>query len=279
MTNTHTHKHYDLARRAHCGTSFSPEKRAESYCASFDNAIAELHKLGVAQHKIDKYEALVVAHLQSKSRCLSTMIAGGSNFPVRRAEKANRVERARSLELTEYFNKIVNEAKKEAYYTKHPEERPILSSDENAIERLQAKLEAAKRYHAQLKEVKALIKKGVSNAEACTSVGLENPVHWHSFNIQYANKAVKELEVKIANLTAVKAKPSTESTINGVRVVENNEAMRLQVFFEGKPAADIIKLMKSHAFKWAPSVGAWQRQLTNNAKHAFNAFILPELKG
>ena len=67
--------------------------------------------------------------------------------------------------------------------------------------------------------------------------------------------------------------------INGVRCLENTEAMRLQLFFEGKPAREIITLLKSHAFKWSPSNMAWQRQLTNNAIYAFNHWILPVLKG
>jgi hypothetical protein len=55
--------------------------------------------------------------------------------------------------------------------------------------------------------------------------------------------------------------------------------MRLQLFFDGKPAQEIIKLLKSNAFKWAPSNMAWQRQLTNNAVYSFNQYVLPALKG
>ena len=45
MTNYKTHKHYELAYRAHSGTSFSPDKRAEAYCNDFDNQIKELEAL------------------------------------------------------------------------------------------------------------------------------------------------------------------------------------------------------------------------------------------
>lgn len=276
---TSTHKHYETAKRAHYNTSFRPEQRAESYCKGFDESIAELTALGIEQYKIDKYETLWVKHMQAKGRCISSMIAGPANFPVRRAEKANNVEHARSLEVSAYYDNIVSDAKKEAYYAAHPEARPIMSGDADAIERLREKLEAAKKYHAQLKQVKALIKSGTSNADASAQAGLSAPVAWHSFNIQYANKAVKDLEAKIANLETVKAKPATEQNINGVRVLENTEAMRLQLFFEGKPAATMIALLKSHGFKWAPSVQAWQRQLNNNAIYAFNNSILPALKG
>ncbi len=49
----------------------------------------------------------------------------------------------------------------------------------------------------------------------------------------------------------------------------NREDNRLQVFFDGKPDADTRAELKSKAaFAGLPSVGAWQRQLTDNAIRA-----------
>src|SRR5574343_1210604 len=143
---TNTHKHYELARRAHYHTSFTPDNRAESFCTGFDADIANLQAAGVPQAKIDRYEALVVRHMQVKSRCLSSMITGPANFPVARAEKANRAEHTASLAATSYYDKIIKEAKQEAYYAAHPEARPVMSGDSDAVERLRdrlAKLEKA----------------------------------------------------------------------------------------------------------------------------------------
>lgn len=55
---------------------------------------------------------------------------------------------------------------------------------------------------------------------------------------------------------------------DGGRVEMNREDNRLQVFFDGKPDADTRAELKSSGFRWAPSVGAWQRQLTDNAIRA-----------
>ena len=60
----------------------------------------------------------------------------------------------------------------------------------------------------------------------------------------------------------------------GIRVMTGVDARtRLsfegeQVFFDGKPDADTRAELKSSGFRWAPSVGAWQRQLTDNAIRA-----------
>ena len=55
-----------------------------------------------------------------------------------------------------------------------------------------------------------------------------------------------------------------------LRALRNN---RLQVFFPGKPAPEIRAAMKRFGFRWAPSVGAWQRHLNNAARHAVTAAL------
>ena len=53
-----------------------------------------------------------------------------------------------------------------------------------------------------------------------------------------------------------------------IKIVENKEIMRLQVIFDGKPSATVRDIMKGAAFHWSPSQGAWQRQLTDNARYS-----------
>ena len=51
--------------------------------------------------------------------------------------------------------------------------------------------------------------------------------------------------------------------------MEANKAdNRLQVFFDGKPDEAARDELKANGFRWAPSVGAWQRQLNKNAYYA-----------
>ena len=56
-------------------------------------------------------------------------------------------------------------------------------------------------------------------------------------------------------------------------MVENTEAMRYQIIFDGKPDAEVRTLLKSNGFKWAPSQGAWQRQITTNGKYALDSVV------
>lgn len=51
-------------------------------------------------------------------------------------------------------------------------------------------------------------------------------------------------------------------------VLKNYGLNRLQIVFPGKPDVAVIAELKGQAFRWAPSQGAWQRILTDNAIHA-----------
>lgn len=286
---TEKHKHYDAAYRAHYNTSFTPEKRAASACAGFDGDIAKLESLAIPADKIAKYESLWLKWMNAKSRCLSSMITGPANFPVARNEKNNGYERSAGNECIEYFNKLVAHAEKEAFYTANPNARPVMAGDSDAVERLKEKLAAATKAQETMKAVNAAIRKN-DRAAIVALLGSEEKaddilkpdfagrVGFASYALTNNRAEISRLEDRINEIEKRKAATPKEITVNGVRVVENPEAMRLQVFFDGKPAPDIIALMKSNAFKWAPSVGAWQRQLTNNAIYNFNHFVMPKLK-
>ncbi len=100
-----SHKHYEAARRAHMGTSFSPDKRAESECGFFDEICAEFRAAG-KEWAIEKFEALFLKNLSAKARCMSSMITGPARFPVARMEKYNRWQHTASEALCAFIDKV-----------------------------------------------------------------------------------------------------------------------------------------------------------------------------
>lgn len=60
-------------------------------------------------------------------------------------------------------------------------------------------------------------------------------------------------------------------------VVENKEIMRLQILFDGIPPVNARDILKNNGFRWSPKNKAWQRQLTDNARYAYQN-IKDELK-
>ncbi len=90
------------------------------------------------------------------------------------------------------------------------------------------------------------------------------PAYMLSNNSAEIRRAKKRCEA----LEAAAERESSERVENGVRIVENAEANRLQLFFDGKPAEATRAELKSRGFRWARSLGCWQRHLNNAARHA-----------
>ena len=74
-------------------------------------------------------------------------------------------------------------------------------------------------------------------------------------------------------LKTTKEKGSSEADYGEFKVIENTDLMRIQIVFDGKPDEAIRSTLKGNGFRWAPSQGAWQRQLTANGKYALKKII------
>lgn len=86
---------------------------------------------------------------------------------------------------------------------------------------------------------------------------------WHEY---------EEIEAILTKIKAVGTGP-VEDQHDGYTYRENNEIMRVQFIFPGKPDDETRTMLKENGFRWAPSQGAWQRQLTANAKYAAHRVI------
>ena len=98
-----------------------------------------------------------------------------------------------------------------------------------------------------------------------------------SFNLTNNNAAIKAAQERIIEIEKMHKVEEKEEEINGVKVIQNKEEMRLQLIFDGKPAQEMIDLLKSKGFKWSPRFGAWQRLLNENCLAAFDYHIKPKL--
>lgn len=287
MTTYNTHKHYDLARRAHYWTSFSPEKRAESECAYFDEIQAEFAGLFGDDSEgfnrtMGKFESLFTALLHAKSRCASSMITGPAGFNTRRAEKANNAEHNKSVALTEFVEKVRKSFSR-------TESTAISSDDPDCIEKLQAKIAAAKESQEIMKATNAAIRKlfKAGNAtpealytiirplfksdEAAMKVSTEmlkkdcfGGYGFARFELTNNLANIKRMEQRIALLQR-RPKESQEETINGVRILQNIAENRTQIYFEGIPPVETRAALKRVGFKWSPRNKAWQRFLSSDA--------------
>jgi hypothetical protein len=88
---------YKSAYNAYRGTSFDTEKRAAQTLKSYEEVLQDdLNQISEATAEIkeqykQRFIKFFTAWLSSRSRIMSTMITGASNFPVRRMQKYNGV--------------------------------------------------------------------------------------------------------------------------------------------------------------------------------------------
>jgi hypothetical protein len=107
----------DLAIRAHLGTSWSPESRGEWMVKEYSKDLALLLSEVPAEHHdwiTEKYVKLLSAWWFSKSRCISSMIAGPSNFPVRRAQKLSNWADGHYQTFADWRNSIAGKLERKA---------------------------------------------------------------------------------------------------------------------------------------------------------------------
>jgi predicted GH43/DUF377 family glycosyl hydrolase len=91
---------------------------------------------------------------------------------------------------------------------------------------------------------------------------------YESWKLTNNNANIKRIRIRIARLERMANNAPQGWEFDGGKVVVNTDENRLQIIFESKPDENVRGELKSNGFRWAPSQGAWQRQLTDNALRA-----------
>lgn len=263
---------YNKAYRAYSNLSFTPEKRAERCVEEFEGQLnSDLANIPGCEHEryIGGYVEHLNAWLSAMAGCFSIMITGGSNFNNARHEKMNNRERAKSDAFTQWREKALN-----AIAKKVEADKPAEQKDEERWERLNKEI-SQKIEWGSVANCVSMIERLAYNGEIelvekCLNLITEyNKTHTPFITARHKAWGFPEIARQVADKLQKKSeRESSEQITNGVRVVKNFQADRVQLFFDGKPSAEIINQLKRGAFKWSPSNGCWQRQLTPNAIYA-----------
>lgn len=281
----------EAARRANDMNSFRDYKAGSAtaeYRRMLDAAteLAERQKQRVDPMYHEKIDRLLEIYCRKlaenmnasysiEARCPSILISGGGNFPVRKKERQN-AARDRNLEEWNYIQGLLDKIRSVGT-------GGISSDDPQAVEKLEAKLAALEKHQELMKAANVAIRmKDPTEGDAkLAELGytpediakLREPdfcgrIGYPAYLLQNNNANIRRIRGRIEEL-----KKRTENTpegweFDGGRVVVNTTENRLQIIFDGKPDADIRTELKGEGFRWAPSQGAWQRQLTDNAMRA-----------
>ena len=278
------------ARRAKEMNSFSDYKPG-SATAEYRNYVDKAFALAQEQKKrvdpmyhekidslLDTYARKLAANMnhgyEIDARVPSILIAGGSNFPVRQKEKQN-AARDSNMQEWQYIQGLLDKIRSTGM-------GGIRQDDPQAIPKLQKKLAGLEKAQETMKAVNAYYRKH-GTLDGCPHLSPENIENlkadmasgWHyekkpfqSWELSNNNAEIRRVRQRIESLTRANEVAYVGWEFDGGHVEANRDQGRLQVFFDGKPEADARQQLKENGFRWAPSVGAWQRLLNDNAYYA-----------
>ena len=278
------------ARRAKEMNSFS-DYQPGSATAEYRNYVDKAFALAQEQKKrvdpmyhekidslLDTYARKLAANMnhgyEIDARVPSILIAGGSNFPVRQKEKQN-AARDSNMQEWQYIQGLLDKIRSTGM-------GGIRQDDPQAIPKLQKKLAGLEKAQETMKAVNAYYRKH-GTLDGCPHLSPENIENlkadmasgWHyekkpfqSWELSNNNAEIRRVRQRIESLTRANEVAYVGWEFDGGHVEANRDQGRLQVFFDGKPEADARQQLKENGFRWAPSVGAWQRLLNDNAYYA-----------
>ena len=280
----------NAARRAKEAISFSDYKPG-SATAEYRHYVDEAAEIAARQKKrvdpsfhekidglLDAYARKLAANMNKgyeiTARVPSIMIAGGSNFPVRKKEKQNAAA-DKNMEEYREIQGLLDKIRSTGM-------GGISADDPNAVSKLESKLAKLEPLQETMKAVNAYYRKH-KTLDGCPHLSPEqieklkasmsgsyraNPKPFESYQLSNNNAEIRRLKNRITALTRRKELGYVGWEFDGGRVEANTADNRLQIFFDEKPDKEIREELKGNGFRYAPSTEAWQRQLNDNAIYA-----------
>jgi len=288
---------FEVAKRAYHGTSFSPEKRAKQEQKDYVSVIQDIHDELVKKTKetgrydelkeqlvneleifkkrlVDKY----TDYLRHHAGIMSTMITGAGNFPVRQMNKKNEVSHKKVKDLLDFQDNAVSKIEKKLGL--RPDTR-IISGSTGVIDKLATKIETLENKQQRMKDInKAFANKDTMNLTEVEEKEVLDNIKFGGGNKPYPSYSltnnganIRRLKQRLASETKKSTVEVADISFDGGVMVSNKETNRLQLVFDEKPSDEMRAKLKARGFRWSPRYSAWQRQLTNSAKHDANNIL------
>ena len=288
----------EVAVRAYSGISFTPERRAErvreEYVAHIQSVAEDLSPLvtnaeqrAIFEEELERYRQryidLLTRYLAAKSRVVSPMIAGPSNFPVAQHEKAIRSEQKRLDELISW-SKRAKEAIRRKLLDARSEEEVETEKRQRLLNEVRLNIETIKRIDAGeyvggrdlfKSSIEGFIRRAADRGDikaardalrvvAEAQADMKRPIFTKRHSIwRYVDEAEARLQKRKELAEATPKRTIIE--YKGATVIDNLEADRVQILFDDIPGQEVRSALKRQGWKWSPRASAWQRKRTTNS--------------
>ena len=229
---------------------------------------------------LDTYSRKLAENMNSgfaiDARVPSVLIAGGSNFPVRKKEKQN-AARDKNYKEWKDIQGLLEKIRSTGM-------GGISADDPDAVKKLNAKLEKLTKAQETMKAVNAYYRKH-KTLESCPELDSEatqklkarmeirgvQDKPYPTWALSNNNAEIRRIKDRIQSLSVNKEELYTGWEFAGGKAEINVKDNRLQLFFDDKPDGKIRDELKANGFRWSPKASAWQRQLNSNAIYAADA--------
>ena len=205
--------------------------------------------------------------------------------PIHVGHHSERWDRNYRSKIHNTMGKSVEADKKAEYYDRKAEaaenNNAIYLDDENSIQKLEAKVESLTRQQEMMKSANKIVRNkkladvekidqlkeiGFSERDAvsCMTPDSYGEVGFPSWQLSNNSAVIRNAKQRLEKAIKFKTTENREYEIGDVRIVENYEGNRLQLFFPGKPDEDVRGKLKRNGFRWSPSNGCWQSYLNRS---------------
>lgn len=240
----------------------------------------------------DRYTRREQEILGTRGRMVSQAITGAGGWTgrmLRQQEKVQASYRRRVEEMSDWQERALRKLR-QRYDPALIARAPIRTEDADATERLQEKIAQAEALQETMKAVNKTVRRFARSMKAADlddkareglRLALAAETGWSDRTLdsvmtpdymgrigfakyQLSNNGaeIRRLRQRLEKVEALAEAEPVEKEVNGIRIEQDPEANRVRIFFPGKPDADTRSKLKSRGFRWAPTVGAWQRYLT-----------------
>lgn len=275
----------ELARRSGQMISMDPDRWGENMLDSLESGLQKF-LAQLPEEVRDDYEERYIEKykewLYAQSRCFSQAITGAGGWnaaTIHRHEKTNAAEHAAYERLQAWAEKVIKRCNRQERLTGWAE-----------VERLQDKLDSLTRAQEMMKTANKIIRNKklaeIEKVDELVALGFSEQASLELMEpdfcgrIGFADYAlrnnlakIKDTEAKMKRHAAMASKEDIEKEYSWGILRTDYSDERYRFIFDGKPAQEVIDLMKSNAFKWSRANMAWQRQITTNSRYAVGRMV------
>jgi len=256
------------------------------------------------QRRIEKYQELELKNNNEsetrfkKAREMGSIIPFGQ--PILVGHHSEKKHRSHISKIDSNYSKGFEAMHKAEHYAEKAaaaeENNNIMSTDSDAIKKLQAKIDYLQKSQDTMKAVNKIIKKHMkkktSPHDDLSNLKISNEsilrllkadcfggIGYASYSLTNNNATIRAAKKRLEALTKMHERKEINIKLdNGIEILEANQ--QIQVHFVGKPSQEIRDIIKRHphSLKWSSYSIAWVRKLTPSINNRYINSLVEYLK-